>query len=403
MAERRRSISPVGASKFERPYTLPRTSLVPTRDLQASIATQSRLLHGDVSRSSWSTIESSPGVGYSTAPTSALQSPVEQRTIAVKDASAWLEHESDEAYNAAYADADDWYVRPDGYDAHDDDNVDDNDEDDYDYVPEECPDPTTLAEAESIPVYSADGREIPFGSLYRPDMAVHQRQLIIFVRHFYCGACQAYLKAISDSISLQDYFSIPIPTSIIVIGCGSPRLIPFYKAVTGTCFPIFAEPSRQLYRKLGMVLSGRIGRERPEYMKDISNHAWMAGQVKTVREGLRARKNLRMVSPLTHGFDFGLDDASARASSSLDGASGHEDHAHLSIHRQLEPTLLQGDEAHLAAMALRKRDLIRGGNLFQIGGEFLLEDGEVIWCHRMRHARDHVEVADLRRLLELDD
>jgi hypothetical protein len=49
------------------------------------------------------------------------------------------------------------------------------------------------------------------------------------------------------------------------------------------------------------------------------------------------------------------------------------------------------------------RQGMKGGDYKQVGGEFLFENGEVIWCHRMRNTRDHAEVPDLRRLLGLDD
>jgi hypothetical protein len=52
---------------------------------------------------------------------------------------------------------------------------------------------------------------------------------------------------------------------------------------------------------------------------------------------------------------------------------------------------------------IRKRDVFRGGNPMQIGGEFLFEDGKVIWCHRMKHYRNHAEVKVVRKLLELDE
>lgn len=52
---------------------------------------------------------------------------------------------------------------------------------------------------------------------------------------------------------------------------------------------------------------------------------------------------------------------------------------------------------------IRKRDVLRGGNPMQIGGEFLFDEGQVVWCHRMRNYRNHAEVAVLRRLLEIDE
>ena len=44
----------------------------------------------------------------------------------------------------------------------------------------------------------------------------------------------------------------------------------------------------------------------------------------------------------------------------------------------------------------------RGGNVFQIGGEFLFQDGQIAWCHRMRNFRNHAEVDTIKRVLEID-
>ncbi|KAK3670465.1 hypothetical protein LTR78_009706 [Recurvomyces mirabilis] len=210
-------------------------------------------------------------------------------------------------------------------------------------VSDECPDRATLAAVYDLPIYAADGTSRPFGSLYDPAYSLHSRQLVLFVRHFYCGACQAYLQCLAKSITKEDYFSIPIPTSIIVIGCGKPDLITHYKKFTNCPFPIFADPTRQLFKKLGMVISANIGTTRPEYMKDISAAAWGLGQMKQMRQSLR----------------------------DPDG--------------------------------IRYKDVVRGGNPMQIGGEFLLEEGEVVWCHRMRNFRNHAEMGVLRKLLELDE
>ncbi|KXL42629.1 hypothetical protein M433DRAFT_72605 [Acidomyces richmondensis BFW] len=210
-------------------------------------------------------------------------------------------------------------------------------------VGDDCPDRATLASVYDIPVYDASGAARPFGSLYDPAYALHARQLVLFVRHFYCGACQAYLRALSASITKDDYFAIPIPTSIIVIGCGQPDLIRQYKKFTECPFPIYADPTRMLFKKLGMVVSVNLGSERPEYMRDISVPAWLGGQVSTIHRSLK----------------------------DPDG--------------------------------IRKRDIFRGGNPMQIGGEFLFDDGEVVWCHRMKNYRDHVEIRRIRKLLELDD
>ena len=45
----------------------------------------------------------------------------------------------------------------------------------------------------------------------------------------------------------------------------------------------------------------------------------------------------------------------------------------------------------------------KGGDYWQVGGEFLFENGEAVWCHRMTNTRDHAEVPELRKQLGLDD
>lgn len=206
-----------------------------------------------------------------------------------------------------------------------------------------CPDRATLAAVHNIPVFDAEGRSFPFGSIYEPALAPHTRQLIIFVRHFYCGACQAYLQALTSSISPSEYFSIPTPTSIIVVGCGKPEMIPHYKRFTGCPWPIYADPSRSLFKKLGMSITMKFG-GTPDYMKGISFMEWQNGQLAQVKNEIKNPEN-----------------------------------------------------------AMRKRDAFKGGNLLQIGGEFLFEEGEVVWCHRMRSMRDHAEVKVVRGVLGLDD
>jgi hypothetical protein len=67
--------------------------------------------------------------------------------------------------------------------------------------------------------------------------------------------------------------------------------------------------------------------------------------------------------------------------------------------RSIAPSSFAGEEK----LAIRKRDVIKGGNIFQIGGEFLFEEGEVVWCHRMKNYRNHAEVNVIRKVLELDD
>lgn len=43
----------------------------------------------------------------------------------------------------------------------------------------------------------------------------------------------------------------------------------------------------------------------------------------------------------------------------------------------------------------------KAGPLRQVGGDFLFEEGEATWCHRMQNTRDHTSVADLKTVLQI--
>ena len=77
-------------------------------------------------------------------------------------------------------------------------------------------------------------------------------------------ACQDYLRALSTGISLNTYFTLPVPTSITIIGLGNPGLIPAYRKHTGTPVAIFTDPSRRLHRLLGMGRGVPLGKLRKQ-------------------------------------------------------------------------------------------------------------------------------------------
>ncbi|KAH8722596.1 AhpC/TSA antioxidant enzyme-domain-containing protein [Phaeosphaeriaceae sp. PMI808] len=177
----------------------------------------------------------------------------------------------------------------------------------------------------------AQGQSRPFKELYNaPHVA--PRQLIIFIRHFFCGNCQEYLRTLSSSITPDSLLALPTPTFITVIGCGKPELIPMYTETTKCPFPVYADPTRKLYDVLGMTRTFQLG-PKPAYMQTNM----LINSVQSIFQGVGSGKNA-----------------------------------------------------------------IRGGDLKQVGGEFLFEEGECTWVHRMRTTRDHTEVDELRNLLGLD-
>ncbi|KAL8662767.1 MAG: hypothetical protein Q9202_004459 [Teloschistes flavicans] len=198
-----------------------------------------------------------------------------------------------------------------------------------------------LDKVADLPVLDPDGKPHTFKSLYTPsNKNERSRTLIIFIRHFFCGNCQEYLRSLCSSLPPSTLSALDPPAKIVVVGCGQPNLIPMYVRETECTYPIYADPSKQLYARLGMTRTLSLGNKSPEYMQ----YSLPSAVVRAIYQGLRAG-----------------------------------------------------------------RDAFKGGDYFQVGGEFLFEDvddgnGEaaVSWCHRMKNTRDHAEVPEIRRRLGLD-
>jgi len=114
------------------------------------------------------------------------------------------------------------------------------------FVSDALPTEAQLKAAAAIEIRDEQGNKVPFGSLYES-----QKTVVVFIRHFFCGICQAYVTQLAE-----------IPTStlneagvkIAVVGCGDYSLITDYKASTGFKGQIYADASREVYTALGMTL-----------------------------------------------------------------------------------------------------------------------------------------------------
>lgn len=149
-----------------------------------------------------------------------------------------------------------------------------------------------------------------------------------------CQACQAYLKALTETITPSVYFSLPIPTTITIIACGESRLLPKYGERTSCPFRMYTEPTRKLYKAFSMQTRYRFGR-KPKYM----NNGAVPMVLNTGKQMVQAGRH----------------------------------------------------------------EIFKGGPIFQMGGEFLFEDGEAVWCHRMRNIRGHAEIDILKKVLGIFD
>lgn len=128
--------------------------------------------------------------------------------------------------------------------------------------------------------------------------------------------------------------SLSPPPRIVIIGHGQAVLIRDYIRNSAARWPIYADPSKELYNKLGMIRTLQLGSKSPTYASGIS----------TFRLALRSTWQ-----ELTAG-----------------------------------------------------RRIFKGGDYLQVGGDFVVEDGQVRWCHRMQNTRDHPDSAQIGRVLGLE-
>ncbi|KAF7874080.1 hypothetical protein EAF04_002752 [Stromatinia cepivora] len=236
----------------------------------------------------------------------------------------------------------------------------------------ELPSQEILKKIESMIVLDRDGKTRPFKSLYSgPNVA--RRVLIVFIRHFFCGNCQEYLRTLTASITEDSLLQLHTPTFIAVVGCGSPSLIPMYQEATNCPFPIYADPTKKLYDELGMMRTLNLG-TRPEYQR----RSTLLGMAQSVVQSLKHIKGgklfqggdyqqvggeflfepVRMATPITSPTDGPPD---------MDASGG---------------ILGNGDK---------------------IGENEGYEEKMVTWCHRMKNTRDHAEIPEIREVLGFDE
>lgn len=205
-----------------------------------------------------------------------------------------------------------------------------------------------VQEARGLMIKDKDGNQVPFRSLFT-DKSPDERQLIIFIRHFFCGvsspphvsldihlphfqSCEDYVKALAEYLHPNVLSSNKIVLTII--GCGDPQLIKSYAERTGCPYPIYCDPTQALHTKLHMVktLAGSTNKasyHRRSYFNIVVTSTWNA--------------------------------------------------------LQSAPSVIRG----------------KNGPSDQNGGELLFQDGKLQWAHIMQTTTDHTSTDKLKSVLSL--
>ncbi|KAF6749311.1 hypothetical protein DFP72DRAFT_545156 [Ephemerocybe angulata] len=197
------------------------------------------------------------------------------------------------------------------------------------------PNAETISAAGELEIYDSGGEKVQFKSLFS-DQEV-QTVIVVFIRHFFCGACHAYVESLASTSQASLDAS---NTRIVIIGCGAYEGIVPYRERTLSQSPIaslisiYADPDRKLFHALGMTY---LNIDRPP--ADQPTPAYLGG-MSIIRRSLA------------------------------------------SIYRAITNPSMIGWQ----------------GNIFQNGGEFVFGPGmNCRFASRMRNPEDHVPVEELMK------
>jgi len=239
----------------------------------------------------------------------------------------------------------------------------------------ELPSPEVLKKIEDYIVLDRDGKSHTFKSLYTGNN-VSRRVLMIFIRHFFCGNCQDYIRSMAESISPDALLGLPVSTFIVVIGCGDPALIEGYAKDTNCQFPIYTDPTRSIFDALGMKQTLAMG-AKPAYMK----RPFSTSIISSIGQGLRALPSglaLKGGNQRQVGGEFLFEPSDL-----------------------VTPVSSPKDEKR---MAFGSPEDVQNGKTTRdcAEEEGRVEEKQVTWCHRMKTTRDHCEIPELMEILGLD-
>ncbi|KAF0317489.1 hypothetical protein GQ607_015241 [Colletotrichum asianum] len=125
-------------------------------------------------------------------------------------------------------------------------------------VTDDLPSTQILAEAADIEVLDQKGQPHLFRSVYDGE-GTSSRVVVVFIRHFFCGACQSYIELLSSTATPALLSTLPMATTFVIIGNGEPALINEYAEKTKCRFPIFTDPTGRLFDVLEMAKTTAVG------------------------------------------------------------------------------------------------------------------------------------------------
>ncbi|KAJ3569300.1 hypothetical protein NP233_g5141 [Leucocoprinus birnbaumii] len=253
----------------------------------------------------------------------------------------------------------------------------------------DIPTPQSLSRAASLPIIAESGVRITFGTLF-----AQQRVAVVFIRHFWCPLCQDYMTSVTSltrrlgpeiiagfgyrssedsepneklGVVGDDGLGASGPVKLVVVSNGSYTMIGKYKQIFGsgaTALDFYTDPSLAVYTALGM---GKDPASLPEHL-----HSHAHGRSKSTILTSQARLS-----------DSDLLGKSEKSPGKIGGYVKHG---------------LMGGIAMVFVRALKVGLPVweKGGDLHQLGGEFVFGPGLVCtYAHRMQTTKDHAPFEDV--------
>ena len=254
---------------------------------------------------------------------------------------------------------------------------------------ETIPNQHAIKRAFEHPIYASDGSALPFSALFdnhSESSTPPDRILVIFIRHFFCGNCQEYIRRLSSpespfhpsnkthSTAATKNFSKPAShplPSIVIIGPGMPTLITTYIRITQCAFPVYCDPTTLLYDMLGMHRTLSLGHKPPAYIQ----HSLFSGAVKSALQIVRRVGN----GDATGGGDWNINGGEFLFVQPRVQVTGSKSRS---------PSRSAGGSAASATRASPSSSVSSSSSTSTLGWE-------VTWCHRMQNSRDHTELHQL--------
>ncbi|KAF8251911.1 hypothetical protein K440DRAFT_653015 [Wilcoxina mikolae CBS 423.85] len=147
---------------------------------------------------------------------------------------------------------------------------------------ESLPPASSLEHLKTLSVFDRTGAAIAFPTLITTDSL--EKIVVVFIRHFYCGSCQDFVRALTTAPSLTPSALSSRNAKLIIIGCGDSSLISEYASQLSAPWEFFSDPSGAIYDTLGMHKSLASGK-KPDYIKTGILSAVWSGIVSGLKSG----------------------------------------------------------------------------------------------------------------------